>query len=137
MRQKRFDVYNETTGVLMEDGQDWYDVRSKVQQDLMRPKSAFYYLDEIQNVSDEFMDFIRKKRNDENVIENCLPEIYRYTFESISLIALDTRLGCLKVPMDPKLSRTFEASKAFLGKTTKIKQFYKSEDNLRTIQLLF
>ena len=101
----------------MEDGERWLDVRSKVQQDLMRPKSAHFYLDEIQAVADEFMDFIRTQRSDDSTISNCLPKIYRYTFESISLIALDARLGCLKVPMDPEIDRVFKASERFLGES--------------------
>ena len=82
----------------------------------MRPRSAHFYLEEIQEVADEFMNFIRSQRSPEKIIKDCLPEIYRFTFESISLIALDTRLGCLKVPMDSDISRTFQASKRLLGK---------------------
>ena len=115
MREQRKDIFNETTGVLMEDGERWQDIRSKVQQDLMRPKSAHFYLDEIQEVVDEFMDFIKTQRSDDSTIKDCLPEIYRYTFESISLIALDARLGCLNVPMDPEIARTFKASQRLLG----------------------
>ena len=114
MREARQDIFGETTGVLMEEREKWYDIRSKIQQDLMRPRSAHFYLEEIQEVADEFMDFIRSQRSPEKIIKDCLPEIYRFTFESISLIALDTRLGCLKVPMDPDIARTFQASKRLL-----------------------
>ena len=114
MREQRKDIFGETTGVLMENNEKWHDIRSKTQQDLMRPKSAHFYLKEIQEVSDEFMDFIRSQRSPDRIIKDCLPEIYRYTLESISLIALDTRLGCMKVPMDPEISKTFQASKRVL-----------------------
>ena len=50
----------------------------------------------------------------DRIIKDCLPEIYRYTFESICLIALDTRLGCMKVPMDPEISKVFQASERVL-----------------------
>ena len=70
----------------------------------------------IQEVADEFMDLIRKQKSDNGIIKNCLPEIHKFTFESISVIALDTRLGCLKLPMDPDIAKTFQASEAFLGK---------------------
>ena len=116
MREQRKDIFHETTGVLMEDYEKWYDVRSKVQQDLMRPKSAHFYIEEIQNISEDFMNFIRLKRGKEdNVIYDTLPEIYRFTFESICFIALDTRLGCMNIPLDPEIAATFKASKAFLG----------------------
>ena len=116
MREQRKDIFNETTGVLLEDGERWHDIRSKVQQDLMRPKSAHFYLDEIQEVADEFIDFIKNQKSDDSTMMNCLPEIYRYTFESICLISLDARIGCLNVPMDPEIARTFKASQRLLGK---------------------
>ncbi len=116
IRKKRSDIFHETTGVLFENGEKWHQVRSMVQQDLMRPKSALFYLEEIQNISNEFMDFLRMQRSKEDkVIRNALPEIYRFTFEAISFIALDTRLGCLKVPMEPELGKVFAASKQVLS----------------------
>ena len=54
MRESRKDLFPENTGMLFEDGEKWQNIRSKVQQDLMRPKSAMYYLDEIQNVAQDF-----------------------------------------------------------------------------------
>ena len=123
MREQRKDIFYETTGVLMEEDEKWYDIRSKVQQDLMRPKSAHYYMHEIDNISEEFMMFIRKTRStDENIMKNSLPELYRFTLESICYIALDTRLGCMNVPLDPEISKMFEASKAFLSKLFLIKE---------------
>ncbi len=117
MREQRKDIFYETTGVLMEEDENWHDIRSKVQQDLMRPKSAHYYLNEIENISEEFMNFIRKTRStDEKIIKNSLPELYRFTLESICYIALDTRLGCMNVPLDPEIKKLFEASKDFLRK---------------------
>ena len=123
MREQRKDIFYETTGVLMEDNEKWHDTRSKVQQDLMRPKSAHYYMHEIDNISEEFMKFIRKTRStDEKIMKNSLPELYRFTLESICYIALDTRLGCMNVPLDPEISKMFEASKAFLSKLFLIKE---------------
>ncbi len=116
IRKDRKDVFHESTGVLMEEGARWHDIRSKVQQDLMRPQSAYFYMTEIQGIADEFMDLIRKQRSPtDKVLKNALPEIYRYTFESISFIALDTRLGCLETPMDAEIVKLFEATKQFLG----------------------
>ena len=117
MREQRKEIFYESTGVLMEEDEKWHDIRSAVQQDLMRPKSAHYYMHEIDNISEEFIEFIRKTRStDENIMKNSLPELYRFTLESICYIALDTRLGCMNVPLDPEISKLFEASKAFLSK---------------------
>ncbi len=36
------------TGVFLANGPDWQSLRSKVQQDMMRPQSAFFYTDKLQ-----------------------------------------------------------------------------------------
>lgn len=117
MRQSRQDIFYETTGVLLEDGKRWHDIRSKVQQDLMRPQSAHFYLDAIQDISQEFVDYIRFHKDAESgIFSNFLPHIYRFTFESICHIAMDTRLGCLHLSgMNQDLTRIFEATKKYLG----------------------
>lgn len=112
MRQARPDIFRGTTGILTEDGEKWHEMRSKVQKDLMRVKSALFYIDALQEVGDDFVDFIRQKRNkNDNVIQNCMPEFFKYTYESIALVAMETRLGCLKMPMDSELQKVFDASK--------------------------
>ena len=120
MRESRKDLFPENTGMLFEDGEKWQNIRSKVQQDLMRPKSAMYYLDEIQNVAQDFIKLIEEKRlsNDRNIIENFLPDIYRYTLESICVIAIEQRIGCLKndsSTLDSEIAKMFESMKAFLN----------------------
>ena len=68
------------------------------------------------NCTNTLIGFIRKTRtSDEKLIKDALPELYRFSFESICYIALDTRLGCMNVPLDPEISEMFEGSKAFLG----------------------
>ena len=39
-----------TTPGLLNNTEDWYEVRHKVQQDMMRPKSALYYIDEMEEI---------------------------------------------------------------------------------------
>jgi hypothetical protein len=41
--------------------------------------------------------------------------MFRFTFESISFIAMDIRLGCLQQNIDPELARVFQATNQFLG----------------------
>ena len=116
MRETRADIFAGTTGVLMEEGEKWHAIRSKVQQDLMRPKSAHFYLSEILKVSQEFVQYIRHRRCPQTkIIQDCLPEIYLYSFESISYIALDARLGCLKTEMDPEIKQVFQCLQDFLS----------------------
>ena len=82
----------------------------------MRPKSAYFYIDDIQDISQDFIDYIKLRRNKEDkTILDFLPDIYRLTFDSISFIAMDIRLGCLQQNIDPELARVFQATSDFLG----------------------
>ncbi len=105
----------------MEDYEKWHETRSKVQQDLMRPKSAQYYIRDFQEVSQDFVNYVRAVRSpSDQCITNFLPEIYRFTFEAVALVALDTRLGCMKADLDPELKKFFETMQLFLGSFPKV-----------------
>ena len=38
-----------------EQNEEWHEIRSVVQQDMLRPKSAMFYLDSLQEVSKDFL----------------------------------------------------------------------------------
>ena len=116
MRESRKDIFHHTKGMVFEEGEKWHETRFKVQQDLMRPKSALYYLNEIDAVAHDFVSLIRKLRSKEDqTIENFLTTIYRFTFESICTIALEQRIGSLNDPLDPEISKLFQAVKEVIS----------------------
>ena len=92
-------------GLLVEQNEKWQDVRSRVQQDLMRPQSAMFYIEKIQEVSKEFVEKIRRERNPRTlVIEQDLLEILHFfTFEAITLVATDNRMGIMRENPDPQM----------------------------------
>ncbi|XP_059096485.1 probable cytochrome P450 49a1 [Tigriopus californicus] len=105
-RQSRPDMFEETTGVLMEEGEQWHHVRSLVQQDLMRPKSAMFYLDQIQDIGHDFVDFLDRKMSaseDGKTIRDLLPQLYNYGFEGSAAIALNRRMGVFRENPDPEV----------------------------------
>ena len=53
MLQVRADLYKTTKGIVGSHGQGWYEVRSFVQQDMMRPRSAMFYIDTIDATSQQ------------------------------------------------------------------------------------
>ena len=73
--------------------------------DMMRPKSAMFYLDKLQEIGDEFVAYIRRERDrrSDGTIPDFLLPCHRYALESITAIALDTRLGCLESEIPQKV----------------------------------
>ncbi len=72
-------------------------MKNKVQQDMMRPKSAMFYIDSIQEVAGEFVDFVRTRLDSDGVNRgDFLKDCQSFAFESSCLIALDYKLGAFK-----------------------------------------
>ena len=61
-RSNRPDAFGEYTGLLSDEGEKWHDIRSKVQQDMMRPQSTLYYTEMLQEVADDFVKHVELNR---------------------------------------------------------------------------
>ena len=93
------EVFTETYGVAGSRGKDWYKVRSLVQQDMMRPSAALYYLEGTERVTEELMDRLRRERDERGEVKKVDVLLEYWTLESIAKIFLEARLGCLDDPM--------------------------------------
>lgn len=79
---------------LISNKEDWYTVRSLVQQDMMRPKSALYYTKEMEEISQEVADIIERDMDSDNCYEiNAICQ--KYALETVAYIFLGSKLGTL------------------------------------------
>lgn len=104
-KYSRPDLFEGNAGVLLEDHDKWLDVRSKVQQDMMRPKSAIHYMDPLEEIIEEFIEFTDRKRassSDGVSVNDYLGDLYSFSLEAVTMIALDLRLGGLKEEVTPE-----------------------------------
>ena len=87
----------------------------------MRPKSAMFYIDQLQDVSNDFVELCRRKR-DANCImpDSHLNDYLSFGIESIALVALDTRLGCLNENVRPENKRAMDAAANHIAEITHI-----------------
>lgn len=94
----RPDLFGETGGLLTEDGEKWFDVRSKVNPVMLQPKTVKMYIEKTDQVAREFVDQIREIRDPQTLEapETFGRNIKCWSLESIGVIALDDRLGALK-----------------------------------------
>lgn len=93
----RPEIFGGLGGLLTENGQAWYDVRTKANPVMLQPKVVRMYLEKVDQVAWDFIDRIRKLRNTEtNEMSNKFGyELNKWALESIGVIALDERLGTL------------------------------------------
>ncbi|XP_069161926.1 probable cytochrome P450 49a1 isoform X2 [Procambarus clarkii] len=88
--------FENKNGLLLENGEEWWRVRSRVQSSMMRVKEVLHYLPVMDQISLEFMDRIalhqRQFAEMPNYFQN---ELYKWALESVGSVALNRRLGCL------------------------------------------
>nr|XP_045594008.1 probable cytochrome P450 49a1 [Procambarus clarkii] len=97
IRDETIDNYFEKkSGILVENGEEWWRVRSRVQTPMMKPKNVTSYLTKMDEIAVEFMDRIAALQEEFGEMPtNFQFELYKWALESVGLVALNRRLGCL------------------------------------------
>ncbi|XP_069948773.1 probable cytochrome P450 49a1 isoform X1 [Cherax quadricarinatus] len=91
------DYFEKKGGILVENGDEWWRVRSRVQKPMMRAKNVTSYLASMDEVVLNFMDRIAAMQEEFGEMpSNFQFELYKWALESVGLVALNRRLGCLE-----------------------------------------
>jgi cytochrome P450 len=93
-RESRKQWYK-STGLIILQGKEWHDLRKRVQKHLMKPKAIMEYLVPMQEVAADFVKRMIEIKDSNNEVPNFLEELYKWALESVAVVGLDTRLGCL------------------------------------------
>ena len=70
-------MYRESKGLIGSHGPDWYQVRSLVQQDMLRPESAMFYMASIDQISQDLVRLMGSARGEEDRLEGVLDYVFR------------------------------------------------------------
>ncbi|XP_002012851.2 probable cytochrome P450 12a4, mitochondrial [Drosophila persimilis] len=92
------DFFQGVEGVVPTQGKTWGDFRSAVNPVLMQPKNVRLYYKKMSQVNQEFVQRIKTIRDvdTQEVPDDFISIINRWTLESVSVVALDKQLGLLK-----------------------------------------
>ncbi|XP_045611065.1 probable cytochrome P450 49a1 [Procambarus clarkii] len=109
IREEAVNNYFENkTGILTENGEEWWRVRSRVQTNMMRVKEVVHYLPVMDQITLEFMDRISSLQSQFGEMPSDFQnELYKFALESVASVALNRRLGCL----DPNIAEDSEPMK--------------------------
>ena len=113
----RKELFLETSGLIGAHGAEWGRVRSLVQQSMMRPKSAMFYINDIEDISEKLVILLDTRRDANDEVEDLVQDLYKWSLESIAAIFLNTRLGCLdqNLSVDSDIHSFIKAVNTFLG----------------------
>ncbi|EDS34542.1 cytochrome P450 [Culex quinquefasciatus] len=93
----RPDVFKGMGGLVNEQGESWQRFRTIVNPVMMQPKTIRLYVDKLDEVAREFMEVIHNLRDEKNEMPGDFHHwLNRWALETIGVLALDTRFGCLE-----------------------------------------
>ncbi|CAH0663617.1 unnamed protein product [Chilo suppressalis] len=114
LRKDFFSAEENCAGVISVHGDSWSAFRTKVSRVALSVSAAAQYTEPVAEVADDFVYRISKIRNkDLETPDDFLNEIHKWSLESLSLIALDTRLGCFDACAGSDSQRLIDAVNTF------------------------
>lgn len=114
-----------TTGLLVLQGKEWWDLRSQTQRHLLKPKAIQAYLNPMQDIAREFVDKMAVDRDARSEIPDYLGELYKWALESVAFVGLDTRLGCFES------AQTYDSESSKMIRSVSVQ--FESMNNLESI----
>ncbi|XP_028968072.1 uncharacterized protein LOC100906274 [Galendromus occidentalis] len=97
-REQRPNTYR-NGGVIPTNGAEWAELRQKFQMPMLRKESLELYRDGLFDVADDVLDICHEFGS--KAEKDFVPTLYVWALEATGLLALNTRLGCVKAPEDP------------------------------------
>lgn len=84
------------TGLLSEQGDEWWRLRRLTQPPAMKVKTVAHYLPDIDLVAQEFLDRLPEVLDENNEMpHDFLQELFKWALETLGLTAFSRRIGCL------------------------------------------
>lgn len=92
----RSDVFKNIGGLLSDQGETWYKMRSTVNPIMMLPNIVKAYIPDVDNVASDFVQKIKILKDDKGEMPDDFDnELNQWAMESIGVIALEQRLGVM------------------------------------------
>lgn len=107
----RPEIFKDVGGLISDQGEPWYKLRTKANPILMAPKTVKSYVDSVDVVTREFVEKIGMLRDKNNEMpEHFGTEMKAWAFEAIGVIALDRRLGAIAFKREPDVENLMQVN---------------------------
>lgn len=102
-------------------GEEWYRLRSAVQQMMMRPKAVTVYLPFVEKVADDFIQRLKKIRVESKLIPNLRNEISKWNVKSAAATVFEMDLDCLNAGPTSEVQQMIDANAEMFRLTAYLK----------------
>lgn len=111
IKKVRPEKFNNIGGLATEHGETWYKLRSIANPIMLRPSTVRLYIPRIDQISLEFIDRIKKIRDNKTneTPANFMMEINKWAMESIANTAFDRRLNLFTIDKSDRASTFVDA----------------------------
>ncbi|KAK1165751.1 cytochrome P450 27C1-like isoform X1 [Acipenser oxyrinchus oxyrinchus] len=96
-------------GPVLKEGEDWHKLRAVLNQKILKPTEAKLFDKSINEVVTDLIkriQFVRDTKGSGSMVYDLTNEMYCFSFEGVSSVVLESRLGCLE-PSIPKETQDF------------------------------
>lgn len=102
----RADIFKDMGGLVMDQGETWFKLRSAANPVMLQPKTVNSYIPVVDEVATDFVEKIKglRKTNDE-MPDDFGMELNQWALESIGIIALEKRLGVMSSEKPPEVEK--------------------------------
>lgn len=136
--------FEKKAGIAVEQGDEWWRVRSQVQVPMMKPRNIGWYIKYMDQITLEFIDRVSKLRDDAGEVSvDFLEEIHNWALENVCFVALNQRIGCFndESRMDIKCKEIKDAANTYLKsifaiESKKLWKFYPTKDYRQMVDSL-
>lgn len=105
-KKVRPDLFKDISGLVSDNGEAWYKLRSKVNPVMLPTRTVMSYVKPVDEVARDFVHKIGLMRDGNNEMPSDFgTELGAWAFESIGVIALDRRLGAMAVQREPEIDQ--------------------------------
>ncbi|KAJ8977307.1 hypothetical protein NQ317_009325 [Molorchus minor] len=104
--KERADIFKGVGGLLTVHGEDWFKFRSMANPILMQPRTIQQYVGPMDTVANDLiknMEYFAEENENNEMPENFINELYKWSLESIGTVALNKRLDCLNMNLEKGL----------------------------------
>ena len=114
---------NKPAGIIFDNGLSWYKHRKCINERMLQPRSVADYEPAFNKIVTEFVARLERLRGShglENEIPSLEEELFKWSFESVSLMLFDERFGALEDQIHPEVKEFISAVNNFLQSTAHI-----------------